>query len=497
MKEWWKQSSSPLADASPLKRAVAYYRHSAQDRQENSIPIQSDQVREFARKHGLEIIQEFKDHGKSGLSTESRDAFIDMIDNWVKKRDDFRFVLVLDVSRWGRFQDIDLSATYSSECTKNGKLVVYTSIGFPKENDLAYSVIIGLERYRAAQYSKELSEKVFKGCAKIAQQGFRAGGNPPYGMQRVLLNEARKPIQILAPGERKSIQNQRVTLASGDEKQTVVVKRIFDAFISGKLENDIANSLNKDGLVSPGNKAWDAEKVRHILHNETYTGTLVYNKTTQRLQSNTKVNPLEEWIRTPKAFKGIISQDQFEKAQEIFRDRARFVSPENMLDRLKRIYGEFGFFSASLLDADSGGPPASRYVRQFGSIDKAFLTVFDEVLQGIRNEIKGQFVNAGLSVEEYQGFLIIERSLTILIQPSVPIPHGYRVYWSFTPARRVEIDITLGVPLSNSGKYKILGYLAFPRMLVSSAQIQLSNNNDYCIELFGHNGLELIKDIIK
>lgn len=43
----------------------------------------------------------------------------------------------------------------------------------------------------------------------------------------------------------------------------------------------------------------------------------------------------------------------------------------------------------------------------------------------------------------------------------------------------------------------MLGYLAFPRMLVSTAQIQLSNQNDTCIELFGYNGLELIKDIIK
>jgi len=46
-------------------RAVAYYRHSAQDRQENSIPIQQDQVREWAGKNGLEIVCEFSDGRQS------------------------------------------------------------------------------------------------------------------------------------------------------------------------------------------------------------------------------------------------------------------------------------------------------------------------------------------------------------------------------------------------------------------------------------------------
>ena len=40
---WW-EIGVPDPDAVALVRAVAYYRHSAQDRQENSIPIQQDQV---------------------------------------------------------------------------------------------------------------------------------------------------------------------------------------------------------------------------------------------------------------------------------------------------------------------------------------------------------------------------------------------------------------------------------------------------------------------
>jgi hypothetical protein len=114
MTHWWE---IPAADEPAVvrPRAVAYYRHSAQDRQENSIPIQREQVHQWAEKNGVEIIEEFEDAGKSGLNAEGRPAFTAMMNDWVKQRDDFELVLCLDVSRWGRFQDIDLSAQYSTE----------------------------------------------------------------------------------------------------------------------------------------------------------------------------------------------------------------------------------------------------------------------------------------------------------------------------------------------------------------------------------------------
>jgi len=101
----WSQPSSTAA-----RRAVAYYRHSAQDRQENSVEIQQDQVRKFAEEHGIEIVAEFADRGKSGPSIEGRDGFSTMLHDYVEGGEaDFEFVLVLDVSRWGRFQETDLT----------------------------------------------------------------------------------------------------------------------------------------------------------------------------------------------------------------------------------------------------------------------------------------------------------------------------------------------------------------------------------------------------
>ena len=60
-------------------------------------------------------------------------------------------------------------------CKKHGKTVIYTTIGKPRENDPLYPVYVQFERFRAAQYSRELSDKVWRGCVKIAEQGYWAG----------------------------------------------------------------------------------------------------------------------------------------------------------------------------------------------------------------------------------------------------------------------------------------------------------------------------------
>ena len=120
MSNWWEICSAEQFDI-PSRKAVAYYRHSAQDRQENSIPIQQEQVQQWAEQIGIKIIHEFADAGKSGLNAEGRPAFTEMMEEWVKKRNDFMYILCLDVTRWGRFQDIDLSVQYSAECQKYGK----------------------------------------------------------------------------------------------------------------------------------------------------------------------------------------------------------------------------------------------------------------------------------------------------------------------------------------------------------------------------------------
>jgi hypothetical protein len=52
-------------DSTAPPQVVAYHRCSAQGRKKDSIPTQRKQVRRWAKKHGLNIVREFADRGKS------------------------------------------------------------------------------------------------------------------------------------------------------------------------------------------------------------------------------------------------------------------------------------------------------------------------------------------------------------------------------------------------------------------------------------------------
>jgi DNA invertase Pin-like site-specific DNA recombinase len=110
------------------KRAVAYYRSTMEEGDE-SIETQREQVRKWAEKYGLDIVREFEDRNASQLHTKPHSGFEQLMRR-VKRDRSFLFVLCADVSHWGRSNDMNLPASYSDECLKSGKAVIYT-----KESD--------------------------------------------------------------------------------------------------------------------------------------------------------------------------------------------------------------------------------------------------------------------------------------------------------------------------------------------------------------------------
>lgn len=306
-------------NGSNVLKAVAYYRHSAEDKQENSVPIQKELTHEFARKNGIQIIHEEADEGKTGLLAD-RPGFNRLFQDWILNNNapTFTYVLVYDVSRWGRFQKQDEAGYHQHLCTQHGKEVIYVTHGFIKqENPAAIFLQTSVERYMAAEYSRQLSDKVFHGSAKISQEGFSAGGMACYGMGRLLLDEQKRPVRILRRGEHKQISNERVTFVPLNNQETQTVKEIFHCFVERNMSPvDIAGHLNRLGVVSASGGSWNRNKVIHILSNETYAGSRIYNKTWNRLRQGKRKNPRTEWVIRPNAFPAVIDSETFLNAQE-------------------------------------------------------------------------------------------------------------------------------------------------------------------------------------
>ena len=113
-----------VAAAPSQSRAAAYLRMSTES-QRYSIGNQIKVIQEYADRNQISVVRIYKDEGKSGLTIDARKGLAELIGNIIAGRNDFSEVLVFDVSRWGRFQDLDESAHYEFLCRHNGVRVTY------------------------------------------------------------------------------------------------------------------------------------------------------------------------------------------------------------------------------------------------------------------------------------------------------------------------------------------------------------------------------------
>jgi DNA invertase Pin-like site-specific DNA recombinase len=155
--------STRLPQAQGTLRAAQYVRMST-DHQRYSIQNQAAVIAAYALAHNLTIVRTYGDEGESGLRIKNRPALIQLIEDVRSGRADFNHILVYDVSRWGRFQDIDESAHYEFICKQAGIKVAYCAEQFDNDGSMVSSIVKNIKRVMAAEYSRELSAKVHAGA---------------------------------------------------------------------------------------------------------------------------------------------------------------------------------------------------------------------------------------------------------------------------------------------------------------------------------------------
>jgi DNA invertase Pin-like site-specific DNA recombinase len=353
-------------------RAAQYVRMST-EHQQYSAENQCDAIREYANSRGIIIVRTYADEGKSGLRLDGREALKELIHDVENGKADFDLVLVYDVSRWGRFQDADESAYYEYICRSAGVDVEYCAEQFKNDGSPISTIVKGVKRAMAGEYSRELSAKVFKGQCRLIELGYRQGGTAGYGLRRMLVDQHGNSKGILALGEYKSIQTDRVILVPGPPEEVATVGWIYKMFVDeGKSEMEIAEALNSRGLRTDLERPWNRVVVQEILRNEKYIGNNVYNKTSFRLKKAFVQNPPEMWIRADGAFEAIVDPQLFYKAQGIIMERNRRFSNEEMLDRLKLLYERKGQLSGLLIDETDTMPSSCAYRHRFGSLIRAY-----------------------------------------------------------------------------------------------------------------------------
>jgi DNA invertase Pin-like site-specific DNA recombinase len=358
--------------SSPPILAAQYLRMST-ERQEYSIDNQAAAIYRNAETHGYVIVQTYEDAGKSGLTIGHRNGLKALLSDILRGKATYHAVLVYDVSRWGRFQDADEAAHYEFLCKTSGTRVHYCAEEFGIDDTLPSRMMKALKRTMAAEFSRELSERVFAGKKRLAELGFHEGGPPGYGLKRVLVSADGQVKQELRRGELKSITTDHVLLEPGPRREQQWVRWIYAQFIRGLDMTDIAKELNLRSVPWIEGKRWNRYAVRQILTNRKYAGWNVWAVWTQKLRTRYRRNPPDRWVLKEAAFEGVVDQSTFDRAQRVIASKTYRKSNDALLRDVKRLLKRHGgVISESLIDCSPRVPSCSTLRHRFGSMRKVY-----------------------------------------------------------------------------------------------------------------------------
>ena len=484
------------------------------DHQKYSTENQAAVIRRYAEARGFNIVRTYADEGKSGLILGGRDALQRLLDDVQARRADFVAVMVYDVSRWGRFQDADESAYHEYICKRAGVAVHYCAEQFENDGGLTATMIKGMKRVMAGEYSRELSVKVFMGQCRLIELGFRQGGTPGYGLRRMLVDEHRNPKGELSRGQHKSIQTDRVVLVPGPECEVATVRRIYTMFLSeGLNEAQIADRLNREECETGRGRPWTRTVIHGILTNDKYVGDNVFNRRSFKLKQRRVANPRSQWIHAQGAFEPLISREAFEGVRMVIDGRGHRLSDDEMLEALRGLLHERGTLSAVIIDESAGLPSSASYRQRFGTLGRAYRLIgatparddaYVEINRALRAmhpdivvktiaeiERAGGFVRRG--TRDGQFWVNEEISVMLILSRCARRPSGdLRWIVRFDPGGRPDLTVAVRMDESNTD---IKDYYLLPRVDLQVPHMLLREENGVFLDAFRFDTLDYFLDM--
>lgn len=462
--------------------AVAQYLRMSTEKQLYSPANQATAIAQYARENRMTVVRTYSDEGRSGVRLEGRRALQRLLEDVQTGAAEFEAVLVLDVSRWGRFQNADEAAFYEFLCLRHGVRVIYVAEPFTEDGSPLSTVLKGLKRSMAGEYSRELSAKVFAGQCRLVKAGYRMGGPPGYGLRRQLIDAEGRPKGILRPGERKAVLSDRIRIVLGPAPELRVVRWIFRQSAAGVPCNETVRKLNAKGVFNQAGRRWSFTGLRELLNDERYIGTLVFGKTTRAIgRINGSLSPDRE-VRVPHTFPALVSRELFEAARAAREKRNRKPSTIGMLEAMKVVCARHGRISSRLLDSCPDTPTAQSYIRRFGSLRAAYRQIGYEPLRdltygdlrdkvrpwrrSIMGHVREMLEDDGATVAEEGWVLEVDGIWTIAIRLLQASHYHGANRWEVRPTRR-SVDVVVAARMAVDGSAP-LDYLILPRVMADS-----------------------------
>ena len=504
--------SHGLAPSETVPVRAAQYVRMSTEHQQYSLENQADAIARYAHANGMHIVRTYSDAAKSGLSIGDRHALQQLIRDVETGAADYRAILVYDVSRWGRFQDSDESAHYEYLCKRARIAVHYCAEPFVNDGSLPSSLLKAIKRMMAAEYSRELSAKVFAGKRRLIELGYRQGGTAGYGLRRLLVDQHGNPKEVLAFGQRKSLFTDRVILIPGPAEEVQVVQEIYNRFLKmHETFNGIAAELNRRGVPSEFGRRWTRSMVRSILTNPKYIGASQFNQTSKKLNREWVRNPPEAWIRRDNAFTPIVDADLFQETQDAIAARKKFRTHDEVLAGLRDLLVREGKLNSAIVDRAEGPVSRGRIALRFNGLLPAYELVWytpahdysylrtdkrlelrrEEYIAALIAELEGvgAVVNRGVDTD----LLTISGEFTVeftVLRCRHTKHRGYR--WRLRRAALADITVAARMMPDNGG---VLDYYVLPRQAGLAPILDLAPANSFLIDVYRFDDLSVLKNL--
>ena len=295
-------------------KIAAYCRVSTEkEAQMDSLEKQIELFNEFTKKNGYELYKLYADEGISGKQIKHRKQFQQMmIDAKAKK---FDKVVVKDVSRFAR-NTVDLLQSVR-ELKSYGVQVDFLNNGEVMEGGSEF--ILTILGAMAQQESANMSKRVKFGKDITAQKG--RVPNLVFGYDKI-------------PDERYTLKI--------NEEEAKIVKEIFESYVyKGIGTTKIAWNLNDRGIRTKKTKSkWVQTSIVRMLKNPIYTGRVTNKKSevTDFITGTRKELPEEEWITVERPEMRIISDELFNRAQELLEQRSNEFKLNNKREKTEYVF---------------------------------------------------------------------------------------------------------------------------------------------------------------
>lgn len=295
-------------------KIAAYCRVSTEkEAQIDSLEKQIEFFNEFTKKNGYELYKLYADEGISGKQIKHRKQFQQMMQDAKAKK--FDKVVVKDVSRFAR-NTVDLLQSVRELKSYNVQ-VDFLNNGEVMEGGSEF--ILTILGAMAQQESANMSKRVKFGKDITAQKG-------------------RVPNLVFGYDK---IPNERYTLKINEE-EAKIVKEIFENYVyKGIGTTKIAWDLNDRGIRTKKTKSkWVQTSIVRMLKNPIYTGRVTNKKSevTDFITGTRKDLPEEEWIVVERPEIRIISDELFNRAQEILAQRSNEFKLNNKREKTEYVF---------------------------------------------------------------------------------------------------------------------------------------------------------------